>query len=151
LWLLWLLCLAVTTLAPFDFTADLDTSARVRDAFRPLVAESVPTHIGLNVLLFVPLGVLLVYDPRYAKSAGLPVALRAAVAGVVISCCIEAAQLFLADRVSSIIDVGANALGAIAGASACVIGGLLLARQRERAAHYRGYSVPPYAEKEGSS
>jgi len=127
--LLWLLCAAIATMAPFNFTADIDRAARVRDAFRLLGDEQDPQHVVLNVLLFVPLGVLLGHDRRRRQWKLWRSVLRTGLAGLAISCCFEAAQVFLVDRVPSIIDVGANVFGTIAGFS----GRALLDRQRERA------------------
>ena len=98
--------LAVTliiTLLPFQFRWPTQWKVLVDG---PLL------DIAANVLLFVPLGFLY----RLAFRRGR--ALRVLWMGMLLSAAIEAAQLFESAREASLIDVAANALGALLGALA---------------------------------
>jgi glycopeptide antibiotics resistance protein len=128
--LLWLLCVLIATLAPFDFSAPVDAAARIYGAFRLDPGEQVPLHVGLNVLLFVPLGNLIAHDRR-GDTKHLSIAMRAAIVGLAISCCIEILQIFLVDRVPSMFDAAANAFGSLLGLLSYSIGrALWVARTR---------------------
>lgn len=94
----------LVTLVPFDFAVpdrfQLYTGAEAGDALA-------------NVLMFVPLG--FVYQLARPASADRR-ALRALLLGALLSLTVESAQLFLAERFSSPLDVLTNALGAWLGA-----------------------------------
>jgi glycopeptide antibiotics resistance protein len=98
---------AVITLAPFRFA-----SAPVHG----LSGEWTLSDIVLNIVMFVPLGFL--YELTHPPSAGegrgssLP---RAFVLGALLSAAIEIAQLFEADRFTSLFDIVTNATGALVG------------------------------------
>lgn len=74
-----------------------------------------PVDLVANILLFVPLGFLW----RLSRPAARGGALGVLVLGALLSLAIEAAQLFEANRNTSVIDVATNALGAWLGALAC--------------------------------
>lgn len=98
----------VVTLTPFRF------------ATRPLhglTAEWSVADIVMNVVMFMPLGFLF----GLGRGAGKHVALFAFLLGLTLSCVIEVAQLFEATRYTSVLDVGANALGAWIGAHAYLL------------------------------
>ena len=94
----------LVTLVPFDFAVpdqfQLYTGAQLGDALA-------------NILMFVPLGFLFqLAQPASADRR----ALRALLLGALLSLSVESAQLFLAERFSSPVDVITNALGAWLGA-----------------------------------
>ncbi|MEW5931352.1 MAG: VanZ family protein, partial [Gemmatimonadota bacterium] len=94
----------VITLAPFRFAAP-----------RHFVVYygTMPFDLVANVLLFVPLGFLFPLGGPDGRRATLP---RALAAGLLLSACIEAAQVFEPERYPSVVDLAANGLGALAGA-----------------------------------
>lgn len=107
-----------------------------------------------NVLLYLPFG----FFGTYALPSRLPAWARAAlatVAGVVLSSGMEAAQFHDVDRVTSMGDVYANAIGSAAGAIAAAIAGASIRWPfvRELTAHpvatlllvmFLGYRLYPY-------
>lgn len=97
--------IGVITLAPFRFGAPRDVAAikLTGDVF----------DIVANILLFLPLGFLYpLTRPRDEE----PSALRVFVLGALVSGAIEAIQLFEPQRVTTVVDVATNALGAVIGA-----------------------------------
>jgi len=100
-------------LIPFVFVWD----GRVpfeRIQWRPLMLLDIP----FNILTFVPFGfglagLLARRDPTRAASPAL--GRRVVVAGVLLSTALEAAQVFMPDRVSSLADIAANGLGVLFG------------------------------------
>ena len=68
-----------------------------------------------NIVLFIPLGFLFQLARRRAGWRSL---LQALCFGVLVSAAVEACQLFLPGRDSSLIDVATNGLGAVLGAAA---------------------------------
>jgi VanZ family protein len=119
--LLWCGFIGYGSFIPFHLTFDPaligDALARVqlspfRDGRR---AFSIPDVVS-NVLLFVPFGALLAYSRRRG-GAGRSIALGAGSAfGFAVL--IEIAQLLSPGRTSSLVDVTANTIGAVAGATA---------------------------------
>jgi hypothetical protein len=95
---------AVITLAPFRFArpAHFEASLLVTDG-------GWATDVVLNVVLFVPLGVL------WQRMTGMRAA-TALAAGLVAGAMIETAQLFLAPRYTTLSDLVANGAGAWLGA-----------------------------------
>lgn len=94
----------VITLAPFRFEVPRQVTVFYVGGGFDMVA---------NVLLFVPLGFLY---PLTRPHRGLPLVARAALLGLLLSAAIEAAQLFERGRYASLVDLGTNAAGALAGA-----------------------------------
>lgn len=94
----------VITLAPFRFAAP-----------RHFVVYygTMPFDLVANVLLFVPLGFLY---PLGGPDGRRATVLRALAAGLLLSACIEAAQLFEPERYPSVVDLAANGVGALTGA-----------------------------------
>jgi glycopeptide antibiotics resistance protein len=117
---IWLLGVVIATLAPFKFSAPGGTFL----AFGAF--ERDPWHFALNLLLYLPLGVLLHHDACSRNRLQLetadgkavdsfPLLLTVAVAALLLSATIECAQVFLPSRDSSSIDVLANVAGAVVG------------------------------------
>lgn len=106
--LLGLAFILYTRLIPFDFTWD----GRIpfeRLTWRPLTLRDVP----LNILLFVPFGFGLAgVLARHGRPKARGHVLAAA---ILLSATLEAIQMFLPERVPSLADVSANALGALLG------------------------------------
>lgn len=74
-----------------------------------------------NLVLFVPFGVFVFsWVERRVHSTALAILITAVGAGLV-SATLEALQIFLASRASSIFDFGANVVGAMAGAALLVL------------------------------
>jgi len=98
--------MGIITLAPFHFAA-----APVH-GLSPLWTVS---DIVMNVLMFLPFG--FVY--QLTRPSGAPASmLRVLCYGALLSACVETAQLFEAERYSSLVDVTTNAIGAVVGAYA---------------------------------
>ena len=114
-------------LLPFQLTTD---PARVganwsRVGSNPFVSPDTGRRLSLpdvaqNVLLFLPFGLLGVCAIE-SPDERPPAATIARVTGcaLLLSIAVEGLQLFTLDRVSSVADVGADTLGALAGAAAC--------------------------------
>ena len=101
-------------LRPVGYTTPLELLGRLRwDA-------STPGELFVNVLVYLPFGVVL----AFALPAGLGAAARiglATLAGLVLSTGIEVAQLFVVTRVASLADVVTNTAGACLGCSLGVL------------------------------
>ncbi len=108
----WLILAATVTLGPFNF----QTTGPTRDFLVMTDAsdQSNPTHLLLNMLLFVPLGALVHHYRRHSLKL-LPIITLVGSVALVISLTIEFVQRFLPARESSLIDLVANILGALAG------------------------------------
>jgi len=100
------LVIAAITLIPFDFR----TPPRMAVSF-----TGSPTDIIQNIVFFVPLGFLFQLIRR--RSGWLPL-LKAFGFGLLVSGAVEACQLFLPGRDSSVIDVATNGFGTLLGAGA---------------------------------
>jgi VanZ family protein len=116
-WLVgWTLCVVIATLYPFDFGpvekeapyTVLGDTLRLSDA----------VDIGLNVLLFVPVGALLSHIGQRRMRTLLPIAAFAGFGALLISGVVEWLQAYLPFRDSSLIDVLSNAAGGVVGAAA---------------------------------
>jgi VanZ family protein len=112
--LVWLACTATATLAPFDFTTPPPGEEWRFTAFSAGSEQQEPVHFMLNMLLFVPLGIL-VYGRRSRARALLPVLILVASVGFLISFIVECLQQLLPGRESSLVDVAANTAGALVG------------------------------------
>ena len=71
--------------------------------------------VGLNVLAYVPLGILGCMHFRHFPEGANPI-VRAVILGTALSLALESGQLFIPSRVSSVYDVLANAAGTLMGA-----------------------------------
>ncbi len=112
--LAWLVCVAIITLMPFDFTA-ASVGARLQDMFvEHRLARRAP-DVVLNLLLFVPFGALL-HAEGQRRRVGLAVIVGSAAAGAaLLASAIELLQLFLPSRFPSVLDIAANVAGALTG------------------------------------
>lgn len=119
LWILYAGFIVYGSLIPFHF-ADTDFLARVRSLpVNPFISPETGHRISIpdavqNVLFFLPfgaLGALALHRRRVVARVGWITLLAAA-----LSASLEAAQVFTTDRVTSLSDVVANALGAFLGA-----------------------------------
>jgi VanZ family protein len=98
-----------------------------------LVKNSDTIDVIENIALFAPFGVLLFAWLRgWFQSSELAIRLAVIAAGLVSVVC-EAFQYFEPARYSAIYDVGANVIGAAAGAIGCWFGFLLAEKLRRRA------------------
>lgn len=100
------LVIVAITLIPFEFK----TPARIQITLHGSVSD-----VLANVVLFIPLGFLFQLARRRAGWRSL---LQALGFGVLVSIAMEACQLFLPGRYSSVIDVATNGFGAWLGAAA---------------------------------
>ena len=73
--------------------------------FRYGAFERDPIHFVLNVLLFMPFGVLLHHEGRRRSVTLLPIVILAGIVGISISMTVEYCQAFLPTRDSSLFDV----------------------------------------------
>jgi VanZ family protein len=112
--LLWLLFVIIGTQAPFGQTA---AEVHGPTAFAYGSHQQDPTDFALNLLLFVPLGVLLYSEGRLRSLTVVSIAFLAGTCGVLISTPLEYLQIFRL-RDSSLIDVLANTCGALLGVAA---------------------------------
>lgn len=111
----WLLLVAYASLYPFTPLRLPPAGALADFLARPRYV--VPFDVALNVIAYVPLGVLATLDfaSRGDRVAGMARAVWFAAAW---STAMELCQLFIPGRVSSIYDVAANTCGALLGALA---------------------------------
>lgn len=113
---IWPVCVAAVTLEPFNFAARAGLGHGL-EVFE-YGAHGGPIHFVLNMLLFMPFGVLLHHEARRRSFTLLSIVIVAGMAGISISMIIEYLQAFLPGRDSSLIDVLANAAGALVGVAA---------------------------------
>jgi VanZ like family len=113
--IVWLLCVAAGTLAPFDLAAGAGSAGSLK--LLEYGAHGNAVHFALNILLFMPLGVLLHHRQRQSASL-VRITTFAVAAGLSISLVIESLQAFLPTRDSSLVDVLSNTIGALAGVMA---------------------------------
>ena len=112
----WTLCVVIATLYPFDF-GPVEKEARytvLGDALR----LSHAVDIGLNVLLFAPVGALLSHIGQRRMRTLLPIVALAGVAALLMSGVVEWLQAYLPFRDSSLTDVLSNIAGSVVGALA---------------------------------
>lgn len=103
---IWAIVVLVATLAPFDFAFPDNSSHPAFETNRGDLDDTL--DIALNVILFLPLGVMLALRASHWIRIIAPAA--------IFSLAIEFAQWFSPDRSSSVWDVLANTGGAILGA-----------------------------------
>lgn len=109
----WVLLIAYASLYPLWPLRPPSSEAVLGFFLRPRYV--VGFDVGLNVVAYIPLGVLAsLYFGAHREQAGALV--RAVLFGTALSFAMETCQLFIATRVSSIFDVMANAGGALLGA-----------------------------------
>jgi glycopeptide antibiotics resistance protein len=113
LFLVWVACAATATLAPFDFTVPPGEGWGFT-GFSEGSRQQEPIHFVLNMLLFVPLGIL-VHRGRWRAPALLPTFFLVGSIGFLISFIVECLQGLLPGRESSLVDVAANTAGALIG------------------------------------
>lgn len=108
----WLILAVTVTLGPLNF----QTTAPSRDflVITHASGQSSAIHLLLNMLLFVPLGALVHHHQRQSLKLLTIITLVGSVA-FLISLTIEFVQRFLPGRESSLIDLAANTVGALAG------------------------------------
>jgi VanZ family protein len=112
--IVWLACMAGVTLAPFDFGG----AAGELLQYRPLQRPGGPFDFALNLVLFIPFGVLAHHEGQRRSLKLLPLTVIVAAVAFVLSATVECAQVFLPSRFSSLTDVFANIVGALIGAGA---------------------------------
>ena len=100
------LVVAAITLIPFEFKIPVRIHINLHGTVSDVLA---------NLVFFIPLGFLFQLARRRAGWRSL---LQALGFGVLVSSAVEACQLFLPGRDSSVIDVVTNGLGALLGAAA---------------------------------
>jgi hypothetical protein len=86
----------------------------------------IPLDVGVNIAMFMPLGFLIAWK-QHRRGIALAV-----VIGFGLSLAIEILQSFIQGRSSSLIDLGSNSLGALAGAFAASLLGTARERLRPR-------------------
>ncbi len=101
------LVIAAITLIPFDFRTQQGMAVSSTGSIADIVE---------NIVLFVPLGFLFQVTRR--RSGWWRPLLKASCFGLLVSTTLEACQLFLPGRHSSVIDVATNGLGALLGGTA---------------------------------
>lgn len=110
----WVLLVAYASLYPF-LPLRWPVPGALGDFFsRPRYV--VPFDVALNVVAYVPLGVLAAL--HFAKAGRLAGVARAIAFGAGLSFAMESCQLFLAGRIASLYDVLANTAGTVIGAAA---------------------------------
>ena len=124
----WVLVVMIVTLAPFDFLSMAEIHAQPLGLFQYGAFERDPIHFLLNLLLFMPLGVLLHREGRHRSIELQQVVILTASAGLILSATVEFLQAFLPTRDSSLFDVIANTLGAVGGVAADRIWGVSVER-----------------------
>jgi VanZ family protein len=135
LWITFALFIVYGTTIPFNFSAEPGWAAKkwAHVPLNPFVAAETGRRISVpdftqNVLLFLPFGIIGAIRLRSASRSGLTTVVVVGAAGAALSASIEALQLLTVDRVTSLSDVVANTLGALAG----VIGAKVMGRQSGR-------------------
>ena len=113
--LVWGLLLAYASLYPFAPLRP-PSAETVRGIFT-LTRHVIRSDVVFNVVAYVPLGTLLCLYFRSAGERGRAIAKAVGIAAL-FSLAMEMAQLFVPNRVSSLVDLSANAAGALLGALA---------------------------------
>ena len=99
LFFVWLACAATATLAPFDFTVPPPGEGWGFTAFSEGSGQQEPIHFVLNMLLFVPLGIL-VHPRATSRSRLASQFILVGSVGFLISFIVECLQRFLPGRES---------------------------------------------------
>ena len=113
------LVIAAITLIPFEFKIPGRIHINLHGSVSDVLA---------NIVLFIPLGFLFQLARR---RGGWRSRLQALGFGVLVSSAVEACQLFLPGRDSSLIDVATNGLGALLGAAAAAYQRARVRREKE--------------------
>jgi len=112
----WLLLLGYASLYPF-FPLRLPPSDWAREFFAFSSRYLIRSDIAFNVIAYVPLGTLACLYFRNQPEPRFPV-LKSVALGAGFSLAMELAQLYVPNRVSSLVDIGCNTAGTILGALA---------------------------------
>jgi hypothetical protein len=113
--IVWLVCMAAGTLAPFDFGDAAGT--RVGGLFQYGTYQQQADDFVWNLLLFIPFGVLVHHEGHRRSFEPVFINVVVATAAFLLSTTVECAQAFLPSRDSSLIDILANTTGALIGAT----------------------------------
>ena len=113
--LIWLVGTMVATLLPFDFAVPPPGGRLELTGFSEGSHQQDPAHVLLNVLLFMPFGILVHFARRRPSGNVLSSLVLAGTAACLMSFGIEWLQVFLPGRESSLVDVSANTSGALVG------------------------------------
>lgn len=111
----WLLCVAAVTLEPFNFDPTRVAQHHGFILFQYDSHQHDPLHLVLNVLMFIPFGALLRHEGQRRADTLRSIAAVAGAAAFLISFGVESLQRFLPDREPSLVDLGANTVGAFVG------------------------------------
>ena len=114
--IVWLVCMSAGTLSPFDFGDSPGTRASGLLQYGTYQLHT--DDFVLNLLLFIPFGLLVHHEARRRGFKRLPITLAVATVTLLLSATVESAQTLLPTRDSSLIDVFANTMGAVMGAAA---------------------------------
>lgn len=117
--LAYLLLIVYASCYPFSGWREMGVSP-LAYLFAPLPRYWTGFDVATNVLGYFPLGVLAVFS-LYPTVKGKYAALLAVVVGVLLSATMEGVQTYLPSRVSSNLDLAANAAGVLVGAIAGVL------------------------------
>jgi glycopeptide antibiotics resistance protein len=113
--LVWLLCAATATLAPFDFGAPPPGREEAFTGFSDGSQQQEPIHVVLNMLLFAPLGALLHRSGQSRAHKLVSIVMITGATAFLISFGVEWLQRFLPGREPSFVDISANTAGALVG------------------------------------
>ncbi len=123
LWILFAVFIVYGTTIPFHFAAGGASAGEKLSTLplSPFVSPVTGGRISIpdavqNVLLFVPFGVLGMLSKKRTQRFDLGGVFLVTALGAALSVFVEALQLFMADRVTSVSDVTMNTAGAFAGA-----------------------------------
>ncbi len=144
----YLAVIAFATIAEPASADRLLVDERLRQALRPELTGRDIVDAARNILLFAGWGaVWVITSPR---GRALPMLVRATLSGAAISAAVEGVQLLSANRVASVLDLGTNTFGALAGALALAL--LVVLAQFKRAARsYVGMPMVLFAAGYGGS
>jgi glycopeptide antibiotics resistance protein len=123
LWIAYIVAIGLGTTAPFLFTTDHQiVSMKIAHVSPNIFVDTwkggpvAMTDVGLNVLLFVPFGVLGGLSEHTSHSSFARRVLLVTLLGLLVSLGVETAQVFTRNRIPSSTDVVTNTLGAFLGA-----------------------------------
>ena len=140
--ILFVLVVLYASLLPFDFAPSPYQAADAYGLVQVRFVEPPLDDIITNVLVYVPLGFLLVYGGRSRR--GLGRVLAAVLVGTFVSCLAEVLQTGIVSRVASHTDVLLNGIGAAIGAAVGILANRFGARMRGRlrtAIQHRPFAV----------
>ncbi len=128
--ILFVLVVLYASLLPFDFAPSPYQAADAYGLWQLRVVEPPLHDIVTNILVYMPLGFLLVYGGR--SRGGVGRVLAAVLVGASVSCLAEVLQTGIVSRVASHTDVLLNGIGAAIGAVAGIAANRFGARMRGR-------------------